>query len=151
MNLLLSNLKYMYSSGLSFAAIVVWELAGKHSRKTHFQNTQTYIIFPLNFPTTLDSSFHRYVALELLTAVTRKITVYWDVTPCCLINMYRRFKENLWIITEAGGSSETFVRIHQTVRHHRPENDLIHNHKTYLQHDASVTLRQHAFYVGSSS
>jgi len=25
------------------------------------------------------------------------------------------------------------VHIYQTVRHHRPENDHIHNHKTYLE------------------
>jgi hypothetical protein len=65
--------------------------------------------------------------------VTPKITVYWAVTPYCLINMYRSFKENLWIITNAAGSSETSVHIKQNVRHHRPENDHIHNHKTYLE------------------
>jgi hypothetical protein len=32
------------------------------------------------------------VRLQVLTASIMKMTVFWDVAPCCLVKVYRRFR-----------------------------------------------------------
>jgi hypothetical protein len=34
----------------------------------------------------------RHVGFEVLTAVSTKMDVFWVVTPCCLVEVYRRFR-----------------------------------------------------------
>jgi hypothetical protein len=42
---------------------------------------------------------------EVLTVVTMKITVFWDVTPCRLVDCYRRFGDSSALNLEAARSS----------------------------------------------
>jgi hypothetical protein len=34
-----------------------------------------------------------YVRFDFLTTVTMKIAVFWDMTPCSMVEEYRRFAE----------------------------------------------------------
>jgi hypothetical protein len=47
-----------------------------------------------------------YVKFEVLTAVTMKITVFWDATRCSLVFLYQRFRETEKV---AAGFSKTVV------------------------------------------
>jgi hypothetical protein len=47
-----------------------------------------------------------------------KMTVFWDVTPCSLVKVYRRFID---LIMEAENTSETSVNFYQTTRRNIPE------------------------------
>jgi hypothetical protein len=38
-----------------------------------------------------------FVGSEILTASTTKNTVFWDVTPCSLVEIYRRFGETYFL------------------------------------------------------
>jgi hypothetical protein len=35
--------------------------------------------------------------LNILTSVTMKSTIFWDVTPCSLVEIYRRFLLVSWL------------------------------------------------------
>jgi hypothetical protein len=52
------------------------------------------------------------------------MTVFWDVTPCSLVEAYRRFA--LMMVTVS--FSETSVNFYQTTRGNIPEVDL-HTHR----------------------
>jgi hypothetical protein len=61
------------------------------------------------------------------------MTVFWDVTPCSLVQVYRRFRgicclhhQGVLLIAlmmEAAGTSETSVNFYQTTRRNIPEDD----------------------------
>jgi hypothetical protein len=42
-----------------------------------------------------------------------KVTVSWDMMPCCLVDLYQ-CSEEFTLMMEAAGSSETLVHIYQT-------------------------------------
>ena len=49
--------------------------------------------------------------IQLLTAVYLKTMMFWDVTPCSVVNMCHHFEGTCWnnIKTEAAYSFETYV------------------------------------------
>jgi hypothetical protein len=78
-----------------------------------------------------------FVRLVFFSALAMKIALFWDVTPCGLVDPSQSFKESSWLQfhvskirfgaiwyldhegrlhTEALGSSEIFITIYQTVR-----------------------------------
>jgi hypothetical protein len=62
--------------------------------------------------------------LEVLTAVTMKISVFWVVAPCRLVLVYRRFRGPYFVIAlmmEAVQISETSVNSYQSTRRYNPE------------------------------
>jgi hypothetical protein len=83
------------------------------------------------------------VGFEVFTTVTLENTVLWDMTPCSLVEVYRRFGgtyflylQSLRVIqatgknqtesySEAVGFSERSFDICKTTRRHIPENSTI--------------------------
>jgi hypothetical protein len=57
-----------------------------------------------------------------------KTTVFWDVAPCCLVEIYRRLEvlvaSVISAMMEAASSSETSVNFYQTTRRNIPEDHL---------------------------
>jgi hypothetical protein len=54
-----------------------------------------------------------------------KIDVFWDVVPCSLVDIYKRFREAYCLHhphSEAENSYETRVSIYQTTQSYIPEN-----------------------------
>jgi hypothetical protein len=51
-----------------------------------------------------------------------KMTVFWDVAPCSLVEIDRRFRGAMM---EAVTTSETSVNFYQTTRHNIPEDSRI--------------------------
>jgi hypothetical protein len=61
------------------------------------------------------------VWLEVLTAVTMKMAVFWVVAPCRLVRVYRRF-EGLYSLHHQGlMTSETLLNSYQSTRRYNPE------------------------------
>jgi hypothetical protein len=58
-----------------------------------------------------------YVGVEVLTAVSTKIAVFWVVAPCSLVEVYHRFA----LMMDAARTSETTVNFYQTTRRYNPE------------------------------
>jgi hypothetical protein len=52
---------------------------------------------------------------EVLTAASMKMTVFWDVAPCSLVEVYRCFRA-IVLMMEAVNTSETSVYFNQTTR-----------------------------------
>jgi hypothetical protein len=51
-----------------------------------------------------------------------KLTVFWDVAPCYLVEVYRRFRGKIIaLMMEAANTSETSVKFYQTTRRSNPE------------------------------
>jgi hypothetical protein len=56
----------------------------------------------------------------------KKMTVFWDVAPCSLVEVYRRFRGACFLhhqgdeLTEAESTSETSVNFYQTTRRNIP-------------------------------
>jgi hypothetical protein len=60
-----------------------------------------------------------HVGSEVLTATSMKMVVFWVVTPCTKVEVYRRFRgayslQHRW-------TSETLVNVHQTTQRYSPE------------------------------
>jgi hypothetical protein len=55
------------------------------------------------------------------------MTVLWDVAPCSLVDIYRRFRRALMM--EAVSTSETLVSVYQTTRRNIPEDSHLHTRR----------------------
>jgi hypothetical protein len=57
---------------------------------------------------------------KILTATIMKLTVFWDVAPCSIIKIYRRFRGDYCLhhqgMMEAASASEKSVKLYQTTR-----------------------------------
>jgi hypothetical protein len=71
-----------------------------------------------------------FVRLQVLTAVSMKMAVFWVVSPCGLVEVYQRFRggfclhhqgDERWAIMEATSTSEKSVNFYQTTRCNNPE------------------------------
>jgi hypothetical protein len=66
-------------------------------------------------------------------AVSTKMAVFWVVTPCGLVWVYRRFRSpysNIGkMLMQAASTSETSVKLYQTTRRYNPE----HGHLILLR------------------
>jgi hypothetical protein len=62
---------------------------------------------------------------EVLTLVALKITVFWEVTPFSLEDIYQCFHE----CVAAAYSFETLVLIYQTAWRHFPEDSMVRNNR----------------------
>jgi hypothetical protein len=54
------------------------------------------------------------------------MAVFWDVTPCSLLEVYRRF---IALTMDAAGTSETSVNFYRTTRRYNPEDNHRHTHR----------------------
>jgi hypothetical protein len=54
-----------------------------------------------------------------------KMTVFWDVAPCSLVELYRHFR-GADLMMEAASASETSVNFYQTTRRNIPEDSHLH-------------------------
>jgi hypothetical protein len=52
---------------------------------------------------------------QLLTAASMKMTVFWDVALCSLVEIYWCFRWATALMMEAAGTSETSVNFYQTM------------------------------------
>jgi hypothetical protein len=59
------------------------------------------------------------VKLQVLAAASMEMAVFWDVAPCSLVEVYRRFRGVLMM--EAVSTSETSVNFNKTTRYNNPE------------------------------
>jgi hypothetical protein len=62
-----------------------------------------------------------------------KMTVFWVVAPCSLVEVYRRFRGSCFVhhqgddlMMEAGGTSKTSVNFYQITRRNNPEDSHLH-------------------------
>jgi hypothetical protein len=84
---------------------------------------------------TEDSEQLILVRFQILTSDTMKITVLWDVAPCCLIEVCRCFKGAyclhhqviIAMMMEVVITSETSTNFYQTTRRNIPEDSSLHN------------------------
>jgi hypothetical protein len=67
--------------------------------------------------------------ISVLAAASMKMTVFWVVASCRLVEAYRRFKGTCHLLfqdddalmMEAASTSETSVNLYQTTRRNNPE------------------------------
>jgi hypothetical protein len=86
-------------------------------------------------PATLSSQWTAtiyYVRFQVLTAASVKMTVFWDVTLCSLVEVYRRFRAAcclpaIALTMEEACSSETSVNFYQTTRRIIPKDSHLQN------------------------
>jgi hypothetical protein len=65
---------------------------------------------------------HTDVRFEVLTAVSKKVTVFWVVGPCSLV---------IALMMEAARTSETLVKFYQTTRRYNPEDSHLRTHTEF--------------------
>lgn len=60
-----------------------------------------------------------------------KKSVFWGVTSCTLENlqMFQANELTLFMKMDAAHSSERYVNLYHTVRHHLPEVSVLHTHR----------------------
>jgi hypothetical protein len=56
-----------------------------------------------------------------------KMTVFWVVAPCRLVDVYRRFRGAYWLHQQSD-RAETSVNFYQTTRRNNPEDSYLQNH-----------------------
>jgi hypothetical protein len=70
------------------------------------------------------------IRCSVLTATNMKMTVFWDVAPCSLVEINRRFGDAychiIVLMMEAVSTSETSVKLYQTTRRNISEDSLHH-------------------------
>jgi hypothetical protein len=74
---------------------------------------------------------HKLVRFQVLTAASIKVTVFWVVAPCSLVEVNRRFRGTCCLHhqdPDDGGPSETSVNFHQTTRYSNPEDSHLRIH-----------------------
>jgi hypothetical protein len=75
-------------------------------------------------------------------AKTMKISVLWDVAPCCLVDIDRRFRGAycLHYKGEAVSSSETSVSIYQITRRNIPEDSHVRPEELFEYNSGFVVI-----------
>jgi hypothetical protein len=68
---------------------------------------------------------YKNVRFQVLTAATMKVTVFWDIAPCSLVQIDRRFK-GVSLMMELVSLSETSANFHETTRRNIPEYCQLH-------------------------
>jgi hypothetical protein len=70
---------------------------------------------------------NRYLRFQVLTAAGTKMTVFWDVTPCSLIEIFRRFRGSY--LPDYGGSKHIWnvIRFLRATRRNIPEDSHPHD------------------------
>jgi hypothetical protein len=78
-----------------------------------------------------------FVGFEVLTAVSTKMTVFWVVAPCSLVEVYQRFRGPCYLhhqgdclialMMDAAWTSETLVNFYQTTRRYNLEDSHLRN------------------------
>jgi hypothetical protein len=66
-----------------------------------------------------------FVRFQVLTAASMKVTVFWDVTPCSLVEVYRRFR-GACCLHHQGGCPEASVNFYQTIWRNTLEGSHLH-------------------------
>jgi hypothetical protein len=64
--------------------------------------------------------FRQKIGFEVLTAVTRKMAVFWVVAPCSPCRLHHQGNE-IDLMMEAARTSGTSVNFYQTTRRYNPE------------------------------
>jgi hypothetical protein len=68
----------------------------------------------------------KHVKFQIFTAASMKMTAVRDMTSCCLVELYRRFRGTIAsimkVIMEAVRTSETSVHFYEATRSHIPQN-----------------------------
>jgi hypothetical protein len=76
------------------------------------------------------TGFSDRVGFEVLTAVRKKMAVFWVLAPCSLVEVYQRFRgpyclrhqgDDFIMMMEVARTSETLVNFYQTTRRYNPE------------------------------
>jgi hypothetical protein len=57
-----------------------------------FLTTQFFIRLGVIYILYETSELRKKMRFEVITAMTRKFGILWDVMPCCLVDVYRSFK-----------------------------------------------------------
>jgi hypothetical protein len=75
-----------------------------------------------------------------------KISVFWFVAPCSLVEVYQRFRGPCCLHHQGDSTSETLVNFYQTTRCYNPEDSNLHTHrrenlKSYLNFLTSFSRR----------
>jgi hypothetical protein len=87
----------------------------------------------------VEMKIYIFVRFQVLKASSMKMVVFWDVTPCSLVDVNRRFRGAyclqhpddgdskfmramiITLIMEVGSTSETSVNFYHTTRRNSPE------------------------------
>jgi hypothetical protein len=77
---------------------------------------------------------HRQLSRQWTVGTPRnsmKMTVVWAVTPCGLVEVYRRFRGacSLTLMMEAASTSETSANFYHTTRRNNPEDFHLHTRR----------------------
>jgi hypothetical protein len=60
------------------------------------------------------------------------MTVFWDVAPCSLVDVYQSLRGTCWwviALIEAAGTSETLVNFYQTTWRYNPEDSHLRTYR----------------------
>ena len=102
-------------------AVAHWGLSRQNQTtnmcKCSALHTERRLIYRLRLPVSFRWVRHKVlVTCGVLMKMTTRFAVFWDVTPCSLLLMYRRSRETFWFhlteMMEASGSSETSAYIY---------------------------------------
>jgi hypothetical protein len=72
------------------------------------------------YPAVYETQRFIIVRFQVLTAARMKMTVFWIVEPCSLVEVYRRFVP-IALMMDAASTSETSVNFCKTKRRINPE------------------------------
>jgi hypothetical protein len=79
---------------------------------------------------------------QVLRAVSMKMAAFWVVAPFCLVEVYRRFRDAVSVITPVSSStSETSVNVNQTTQCKDPEDAIFSSRVILLSCICSAQTR----------
>jgi hypothetical protein len=103
----------------------------QHDKQAAVEEIVSKFVNKVYFLITVQTTYSRF---QVLMAVGMKMTAFWDITPCSLVEVDRRFRGvycPVRVMMEAALTSETSVYFNKTARHHIPECCHLH---TYSRH-----------------
>jgi hypothetical protein len=80
----------------------------------------------------IELKYHHHVRFQVLTVVSMKVSAFWDIAPCSLIEVDRRFT----LMMEAVHTSEMSV-YSETTRQYIPEESNLQHHPDLFNHTVS--------------
>jgi hypothetical protein len=87
--------------------------------------------------------------MQRLFKGTLKMAVFWDVAPCSVVEIDRRFRRGLIaLMMKAVSTSETSVNFYQRIRHNIPEESHLH---TRLRENLNCHKRKNCFQLADTS